>query len=295
MDVLVLGGTRFIGHAIVEAALRSGHELTLCNRGSNPGVFPQVERIRADRDRAAGMARIGGRRWDAVVDLSGYRPAQVRPVLDALGGAMPHYVYISTVSVYALPLAPGAGETAPLLQVDESIPSSDPRSYGGLKALSEELLHYRAADALTIVRPTIVIGPRDYTDRFGWWVRRVAGGRVPEPPRSEQPLQLIDVRDLASFIVRCIEERIFGTYNAVGPEEPLTLRSMIETVAAALQVTASTAPAADGGRLPLVIDDPVDDGVFQVSGAGAYRQGLSLTPLAESARDVLRWEGARSG
>lgn len=290
MQVLVLGGTRFVGRAIVEALLGRGHEVTLFNRGSKTQVFPRVRRITGDRDRASDVARIAEDRWDAIVDVSGYRPSQVRPVLDALGGALPHYVYISTVSVYAPRLAPDADEAAPLLRVDESIGSDDPHSYGGLKALCEGTLRERAGDSLTVIRPTVVIGPRDYTDRFAWWVHRVASGLVPDPPRPGQPVQLIDVQDLAMFTLRCVEQPIVGTYNAVGPQSPLTLRGMIDTIAAALDVSVTLEPIRAGARLPLVIDDPADDGSFQVSGAAAYRSGLALTPLAQSARAVHRWE-----
>lgn len=288
MRVLVLGGTRFVGRAIVEALLARGHEVTLFNRGSHAQVFPWLPRITGDRDRPSDVAGISGQRWDVIVDVSGYRPAQVRAVLDALGGAIPHYLYISTVSVYALPLAPDAGESAPLLQVDESIASADSRSYGGLKARCEAVLREQA-ESLTVLRPTVVIGARDDTDRFGWWVRRVANGQVPEPPRPGQPVQLIDVQDLAAFALRCVEQRILGTYNVVGPEEPLTVRGMIDTIAAALDVTVTMEPVRPGARLPLLLDDPAGDGAFQVSGAAARRSGLRLTPLAGSARVVFRW------
>ena len=295
MRILVLGGTRFIGHAVVEAALRNGHDVTLFNRGSDRTLFPQVARLIGDRNRPGDAARIGGQRWDAVVDISGYRPAQLRPVLDALGQDAPHYVFISTVSVYADGIGPGADETAPLLRVDESISGTDPHAYGGLKVLCEQELRSRIEGSLTVIRPTVVIGPRDYTDRFGWWVRRIAEGRVPAPPRPAQPVQLIDVQDLAAFVVRCIEHRIVGTYNAVAPREPLTLRGMIDAVVAALDMEQRLTLMDTGEtQLPLVIADPANDGAFQVSGEAAYRQGLSLTPIEDTARAVLRAEPRRS-
>jgi nucleoside-diphosphate-sugar epimerase len=299
MQILVLGGTRFVGRGIVEAALDRGHELTLFNRGStDPDAFrdnPNVHRVRGDR-RSNDISQIAESRWDAVVDVSAYGPDDIRPVLQALSDQTPQYVFISTVSVYLPNIPPGSDESAPLLQVPESIPSSDPRAYGGLKALCERELRDAAGDRLTILRPTVVIGPRDYTDRFGWWVKRIAAaGDLPVPRRLEQPVQLIDVRDLSVFAARTIDANILGTYNAVGPKEPATLGGMIAAVSAALGVAVRPVPGEDGSRFPLTLpEDGSADGLFSVSGAAAYRQGLTLRPLGDSARDVLEWESVRS-
>jgi len=299
MQILVLGGTRFIGRGIVEAALDRGHELTLFNRGStDPDAFrdkPTVHSLRGDR-RSEDIAQIAARRWDAVVDVSAYRPDDVRPVLRALSSQAPQYVFISTVSVYAPNIPPGSDETAPLLQVAETIPSSDPRAYGGLKALCEGELRNAIEERLTILRPTVVIGPRDYTDRFGWWVKRIAGRRdVPVPRRLDQPVQLIDVRDLSAFTVRTMDTKLLGAFNAVGPKEPMTLGDLIETVGTALGVAVRVRPSDGRSGAPLTLpDDGSADGYFSVSGAAAYRQGLTLRSIGDSARDVLEWESARS-
>jgi 2'-hydroxyisoflavone reductase len=299
MQILVLGGTRFIGRGIVEAALERGHELTLFNRGSSdPDAFrntPNVNSLRGDRH-TEDIAQIAERRWDAVVDVSAYRPDDLRPVLRALSNQAPHYVFISTVSVYASDIPPGSDESAPLLQVPESIPSSDPRAYGGLKALCERELRGAVEDRLTILRPTVVIGPRDYTDRFGWWVKRIArGGDLQVPRRLDQPVQIIDVRDLSAFTVRTMDMTLFGTYNAVGPKGPMTLAGMIETVGDALGVAVRLGPRDDASQFPLTLpEDGSADGYFSLSGAAAYRQGLTLRPIGDSARDVLPWESARS-
>jgi 2'-hydroxyisoflavone reductase len=183
-----------------------------------------------------------------------------------------------------------------LLQVPESIPSSDPRAYGGLKALCERELRDAVGGRLTILRPTVVIGPHDYTDRFGWWVKRIAGGRdLPVPRRLDQPIQLIDVRDLSAFTVRTVDMRLLGAYNAVGPKEPLTLRGMIDTVSTALGVAVRLAPNDENAHFPLTLpEDASADGYFSLSGAAAYGHGLALRPLGESARDVLEWESAAS-
>ena len=298
MDILVLGGTRFIGRTFVDIALSREHTLTLFNRGhTDPGLFPSVRRISGDRGDRDAVSQLAERTWDCILDISGYRPDQVRPVIDAAGGAGKHYVYVSTVSVYAEPMVPGALEDAPLLEVDESIPAGDPRAYGGLKALCEALLRSALADRLTVLRPTFVIGPHDYTDRFTWWVRRIArGGRMAVPRRLDQHLQLIEVRDLAAFAMRVIEQRILGTFNTVGPEQPLTIAAMIAAVQGALGVTIAPQPAGSGSSaaasFPLCIGDD-DDGSLQVSGAAARAHGLSLRALAGSVRDIRGWDLGR--
>jgi len=295
--VLVLGGTRFVGRAIVEAALSAGHEVTLFNRGSAPDLFPGARRILGDRD-TADIDRIAQATWDCVVDVSGYRPAQVRGVLHALGDRVSHYLFISTVSVYATPLPPGAAEDAPLIVVDETVPPGDPLAYGGLKVLCEQELRARLDGLLTVVRPTVVIGPHDTTDRFPWWVRLVArGGRIEVPARVDQPLQLIDAADLSAFVVRAIEQRVGGTFNVVGPAAPLTLRGLIDLLSVALDSNVEPVPAAGGAgaRIPLTTDpEGTADGLFAVSGEAAYRAGLTLRPLEQSAREVLSTEQARS-
>ena len=298
MDILVLGGTRFIGRTFVDIALSREHTLTLFNRGrSDAGLFPSVQRVTGDRSDRAAVAQLAAREWDCIVDISGYRPDQVRPVIEAAGGTAKHYLYVSTVSVYAEPVPPGALEDAPLLDVDQSIPASDARAYGGLKALCETLLRSSLGDRLSVLRPTFVIGPHDYTDRFTWWVRRVArGGRMAVPRRLDQHLQLLDVRDLAAFAVRVVEQRILGTFNTVGPEQPVTIAAVLEDVQRALEVTISPEPVdSDRGTatsFPLCIGD-ADDGSLQVSGAAARAQGLALRPLAESVRDIRAWDRAR--
>ena len=291
MKVLVLGGTRFVGRGIVEATLNAKHDVTLFNRGTDRAVFPSVHRIIGDRTKDA--AKLAAQDWDCVVDVSGYRPSEVRPVARAVHDRTQHYVYISTVSVYATPMPPGAGEDAPLMRVDASIPDTDPRSYGGLKALCESALRASLGDRLTVLRPTVVVGPHDYTNRFTWWVQQIArDGKLPVPDRLHQHVQLIDVRDLAAFVVRVVEERILGTFNTVGPREPLTLSGMIDVTQEAIAVHVELVSADDehvatSHHFPLVRPDSSDDSAYRVSGNAAYGAGLTLRPLVESARAVL--------
>ena len=290
MNILVLGGTRFIGRSFVDAALANGHQLTLFNRGVTPTDAPaSVRRIHGDRGDPGSVAPLAAG-WDCVVDFSGYRPDQVRPVLHAVASSAHHYLYISTVSVYAQPLPVDASEDAPLLDVPEDIAPQHPHASGALKACCERLLREALGARLTVVRPTVVIGPNDYTDRFTWWVRRIAaGGTVPVPRRLGQHLQLIDVRDLSAFLLLLAERAEAGTFNAVAPERPLTLGGMISTVSGALGVPITPQPVdagSDAEGLPLALGTE-DDSMFRVSGAPAYAHGLQPRPLAESARDVL--------
>jgi len=290
MNLLVLGGTRFVGRAIVEAALAGQHDVTLFNRGTASDVVPAARRITGDRGSAAAVARLSGSDWDAVVDVSAYRPTDVRSVLRELGNIQ-HYVFISTISVYAEPLQIGAEESAQLLQVSESIAADDPRAYGGLKVLCERELRDRLGERLTVLRPTVVIGPHDYTDRFPWWVRNIAaGGRMEVPGRLKQPVQLTDANDLADFAIRTVEQRIFGTFNTVGPKAAVTLGDMIEMLSAVLASQIDLVPVFGddvASRFPLVLAaDGSKDGWFSVSSAAALQRGLTLRPLTESALAV---------
>lgn len=299
MNLLIVGGTRFVGRAIVEAALAHDHAVTLFNRGSNAHVFSAVPRIIGDRNRDDDVAQLAGHEWDAVVDVSAYAPAQVRSLLDVVGGRTRHYLYVSTVSVYKLPVPPGANEAAPLLAVHEDIASDDPRAYGGRKVLCEEAARERIGDRLTVLRPTVVIGPGDYTDRFPWWLRHVAqGGRLAVPPRLEQPIQFIDAADLAAFAVHALEDQLFETFNTVGPHERLTLRGMIDVLSDVCDVHVELEPVSgtrERESFPLTLpSDGGTDGTFMVSGAAAHRHGLTLTPLVETAGAVLREQQALS-
>lgn len=291
MNLLVLGGTRFVGRAIVDATRRGGHQVTLFNRGTHRDVFPDLPRITGDRD-TDDIKRIGEQQWDAVIDVSAYHPRQVRSVLDALRGQRPHHVFISTVSVYADPVPEGSDESAALLEVDESIPRSDPTAYGGLKVLCERVMR-EATEHLTVLRPTVVIGPHDPTDRFAWWVARVArGGCIEVPVHADQPVQLIDAGDLGAFAVRAAENALRGTFNLTAPVQRLTLRAMVGIIADVAGVSVDAEPV-ESREFPLCIDSgPVDWGVFSLSSAAARAAGLRLRPLRDSAADVLHAIGA---
>src|SRR5437868_2476182 len=213
MRILVLGGTQFLGRHTVDVALARGHEVTMFNRGqTRPELFPDVEKLRGDRD--GDLGALSGREFDAVVDTSGYVPRIVRETIDALGD-VGHYSFVSAISVYADAPSPPT-ETSPVAELKE--PTEEWReAYGELKADCEDVVRERFPGAF-VPRPGLIVGPWDPTGRFTYWpMRLAASGRVlaPRPPSADT--QVIDARDLAEWIVRAAEERLGGTYNAVGP------------------------------------------------------------------------------
>jgi 2'-hydroxyisoflavone reductase len=226
LRLLVLGGTQFVGRALVSAALERGHEVTLFNRGmTNPGLFgTAVERIRGDRSKD--LSQLVGRSWDAVVDVAAYHPADVARSLDAVRTSADRYLFVSTVSVYAdQSIPPVEGAAVATLTGPED---RGPESYGARKAACERLLSDALDQRATIVRPGLIVGPHDPTDRFSYWPRRISqGGDVLAPGAPEDPLQFIDVRDLATFILLLAEQDHPGTFNATG--KMITFGSFLET------------------------------------------------------------------
>ncbi|HEV2041343.1 MAG TPA: NAD-dependent epimerase/dehydratase family protein [Casimicrobiaceae bacterium] len=221
MRILVLGGTVFLGRHIVAAALARGHDVTLFNRGrQNPHLFPEVEKLRGDRDGV--LSALNGRSFDGVIDPSGSRPEHIRAAVTALGGTNTHYTFISSISVYR-EFPPGRlfDENATLAEGDES--------FGALKARSEEALEAALPGRVARVRPGLIVGPHDPTDRFTYWPRRIAcGGEVLAPGRPDRPVQFVDVRDLAEWCVRIAEEHRVGAFNAVGPASTLTMAQLLD-------------------------------------------------------------------
>src|SRR5579871_5232277 len=220
--ILIIGGTRFMGYFATAYALERGHNVTLFNRGkSNPDAFPSAEKLRGDRDADVDLLR--GHRWDAVIDTSGYVPRVVRKSAELLKDVVGQYVFISSVSVYPNIERPGADESLPVsILADPTVEEITGETYGGLKVLCEQVVESTLPGRALIVRPGLIVGPRDPTDRFDYWVRRVAqGGEVLVPGTPDYPVQGIDARDLGEWIVRLVEARATGTFNAVGPTQKL--------------------------------------------------------------------------
>lgn len=313
MKILIIGGTVFVGRAITEVALAHGHAVTLLNRGSHLAAIPDgVEHLKLDRD--ADLSVLAGRRWDAVIDTCAYLPRQVRSLLGALSG-QPHYTLISSVSAHVDLSQPGVDETSPLSgpPADESI-KFDWKLYGPLKAGCELVAHELAGGRSLIVRPGIIVGPHDPTGRFGYWIRRMnSENEFIVPDDDVSVLQVIDVRDLAAWIVPLVEQRVADTYLAVGPKQPLYFREFIETGLAALQSKATPVwvplpilEDVEGSKvlgepdypipLPLWLPGIVikNAGMFAIDGRKAWTAGLSLRPLAETILDVCAYESSLS-
>jgi len=300
MNLLVLGGTRFVGRHIVQAARERGHTVTLFNRGkSDPNLFPDVETLIGDRN--GDLSALQGRHWDAVIDTSGYVPRVVRASAELLAAAAEHYTFISTISVYADDIAPHADEDAPLRELDDpSVEEVTGETYGGLKVLCERAVREVFPEAC-IVRPGLVVGPHDPTDRFTYWPHRVAqGGEVLAPGGPDVPVQFIDARDLAAWTVACTEARRGGVYNAVTPADSLTFGELLTTCR---QVSGSDArftwveegflreQGVTPDDLPLWL--PEHSAFFRLSSERAVDAGLSFRPLEATVRDTLAWDRAR--
>jgi len=302
--LLILGGTVFVGRHIVRAAQERGHEVTLFNRGqSNPDLFPGVEQLRGDRD--GDLSALDGGRWDAVVDTGGYVPRVVRASAERLAGNVDHYTFISSLSVYSDFSAEGLVESSPVATIeDPAVEEVTGETYGPLKALCEQVVQEVYGDGALVVRPGLIVGPHDPTDRFTYWPVRVArGGDVLAPGAPERPVQFIDARDLAAWSVRMIEEGRSGIYNATGPEGGLP---MGEVLAACRRVSESDARFlwVDGdfllerdvqpwSEMPLWLTGEDAVGFGSVNVEKAVADGLRFRPLGETAGDTLAWARQR--
>jgi 2'-hydroxyisoflavone reductase len=295
MQILVLGGTQFLGRHVVDAALARGHDVTLFNRGqTRPDLFPDVEKLHGDRD--GDLAALEGRSFDAVVDTSGYVPRIVQETIDALG-AVGHYTFVSSISVYADVSTPPT-EESPVAELKE--PTEEWReAYGELKALCEDVVRERFPNAF-IPRPGLIVGPWDPTGRFTYWpVRLAAGGRVLAPAPPDADAQVIDARDLAAWIVSAAESGLGGTFNAVGPR--MRRDELIDACRSDAEVELvwvegdflTEHEVGEWMELPLWLHSPEYAGMLSVDPARAFAAGLTTRPVAESARDTLEW--VRSG
>jgi 2'-hydroxyisoflavone reductase len=301
VKLLLLGGPKFAGRALIEAALAGGHEVTTFNRGqTNPGLFPEVEELHGDR--GGDLAPLRGRAWDAVLDTSANVPQHPRASAELLADAVGHYTLVSSISVYADRSRP-IDEDVPLKAVAEEQPEdellSDYSNYGALKVLCEQAVEEHFAGRALVVRPGLIVGPHDPTDRFTYWPRRAErGGAVLAPAPADNPIQVIDVRDLAEWMLRMVEEGRTGVFNATSPAGSLDFGSMLDACGASEVVWVDEAFLLERGVEPWS-DVPVwipagdlDVHYFlRVDVSRAVAAGLAFRPLKETAREVPEWTG----
>ena len=319
MRILIVGGSIFLGRHVVEAALAGGHQVTTFSRGRHIAeTHPDVEYLRGDRH--ADVSALQGRSWDAVIDTCGYTPGSVERVMDTLdAGRIAHYTFVSSISVYAEFPPAGSDEdtrvatmTAEQLADMEAVATGARASartygefYGALKALSEQAAERRMPGRVLNVRPGLIVGPYDYTDRFTYWVRRIAqGGEVLTPSPPGRRVRVIDARDLAQWIVRCAEARTAGVLNASGAEDGLTFGRMLESCRTISGSDARFSWIDEGylleqgvqpwSELPLWIPGQ-DNGIFEVRNDKAIAAGLTFRPLDDTVRDTLEWDRGRPG
>jgi 2'-hydroxyisoflavone reductase len=297
LEILVMGGTGFIGPHIVRAALNNGHNVTLFNRGrTSASVFPELETITGDRNTAA-IEQLAGRRWDAVIDTSAYFPRSVNMTLDALGENVEHYVLISTISVYTTWSIADMDESAPVRRIADSTIEEirQPATYGALKALCEDAANARMQGRVTNVRPGFIVGPGDETDRLTYWPVRVSrGGEVLAPGTGGDYVQFIDVRDLADWLVNCLEHKVIGTFNAHAGARQLTMAGLLDSCRElpdeTAEITWVDSSFLEQHRVIPQVDMPIWlPGGMQLSAERARSNGLSLRAVTETIADTYDW------
>jgi 2'-hydroxyisoflavone reductase len=308
LDILILGGTGFLGPQQVEYALARGHKLTLFNRGHKDATLygDRVEVLIGDRDSkiGAGLSALEGTRgWDAVIDNSGYVPRHVRDAAQLLKGRVPHYLFVSTVAAYE-GVGPGCLETSPLRPLtNPENEKVNAQSYGELKAEGDRIVREVYGSVATVVRPTYVIGPGDETDRFTYWAARTAeGGTVVGPRADAKGLQTVDVRDLCPWMVTLLERDQSGIFNAAAPPMPWdgVLEALRPLSEGAVRFVRPPAAIIEELKLDFPLVEPTTSGgLFANEGASfdgskALHAGLNYRPLSESGRATLEWWRAQT-
>lgn len=308
MRILILGGTVFLGRALTDAALARGHAATHFHRGVSAGSDDRVETLIGDREAVPFMQGIAGSRtWDAVVDTSGYLPQVVSRSCEALARSVGTYAFISSISAYASFASQGFDEDAPLQPDPVPWPAErTPELYGALKAACERVVSRALGERALIVRPGLIVGPYDPTDRFTWWPWRAAkGGAFAAPGRRERRVQFVDVRDVAEWIVAMLERSRYGTFHVTGPRDTTTMGELIDACCAATSTSAAPRWIPDDFLLeqgirpwvemPLWLpeSDPAYRGFMSASIERAAGEGLAFRPLARTVTDTLEWARKR--
>lgn len=307
LRILILGGTGFLGPATIDAALARGHSVTMFNRGrTRPEMYPQVARLHGDRDpkKGDGLKELENGRWDVVIDNSGYYPRHVEASAALLSSRCGHYIYISSVSAYAEPNPINGREDAPLATMpDPSVEEMgrDFENFGPLKALCERAAQAAMPGRTTIVRPGYIVGPDDPSGRFAYWpVKFNGGGKVIVPGSPDDPVQVIDVRDLGEWLVKLAEDGTMGVFTATGPAEPLKWGDVIGACVKASNAdpkpravwvnSDAVIKAGALGQYPIWLA-PVGGyaGFHTWSNEGAMKAGLKFRPVADTVRDTLAW------
>lgn len=316
MKILILGGTKFLGRHLIDAALNNNHEVTLFNRGRKYGNehVPTVEQIHGDRH--SDLEKLSGRRWDAVIDTSGYLPQTVEASAKFLRDKTNQYVFISSGSVYADTSQPDYDETTPTAKLTKeqksAIEKIDPKTelngltlgehYGALKTVCEETIEQEMPGKVLNVRAGMIVGAFDWTDRFNYWVMRVArGGRVLAPGSGESFVQLVDARDLSEWIVQMIEENENGVFNVTGKPFELNFGEMLDAIKTATGSDAEFVWAEEKflagnsvklwSEMPFYLSDSDESArnFLTMNVDKALSKNLKFRPLQETITDVLNW------
>jgi 2'-hydroxyisoflavone reductase len=297
MDLLILGGTGFIGPHIVREAISRGHRVTIFTRGRRDAELPP-EVIRLVGDRNGKLDALVGKRWDAVIDDSATNPDWVQQSTQLLKDSVGRYLFTSSTGVYYPYLTRGVDESTPV-RYEQSDPKDGSESYAVSKARCERTVMQTFGDRGVVVRPTYIVGPGDTTDRFPYWPVRIArGGEVLAPGRRDDPVQVIDVRDLAAFMVRLLEDGRSGAYNAAGPRSTLTMPAFLETARKAVGSDARFTYVDDYDFLaahgivysvPWVMLRGNENGHTSAKNDRALAAGLTFRPLEATVRDTLAW------
>lgn len=305
LKILILGGTSFLGPHLVEELQEHGHEVSLFNRGTqNSSILSTVEKLQGNRD--GDLSAFKGRQWDAIIDTSGHLPRVVEASSKVLAEATNHYTFISTIGVYKDFSKLDIDEAYPLAKLsDEKSEEITEKTYGALKACCEDVICRYFPNQSLIIRPGLIVGPLDPTDRFTYWpVRVVEGGRILAPGKPTQNLQFIDVRDLAKWIVLMVERQAIGIYNATGPATPITFEQLIEEC----QEFSKQDIAIQWIDEDFLIKNDVRDwvevplwlsykrnmpGFLDINVQKAIQAGLTFRPLSETISSILAWDSSR--
>lgn len=306
MNILIIGGTKFVGRHIAEKTIANGHSITLFNRGeTNPDILPKAVKLVGDRD--GNMKALEGRTWDCVIDTCGYFPRIVRQSANLLKDAVGMYMFISTISVYEDEGKMSLPEDGELKTIeDKTVEEIREDTYGALKVLCEQAILDAYGDRALIVRPGLIVGPYDPTDRFTYWIRHMKqAGPMLVPDVPDQPVQYIDGRDLAKFVIKLIENNVSGVYNATGPKEKLTLGKFLKLSCEITNGVAEFVNVPDAFLRELDDVEPFRDipfwmstehepyGMMQADLRKAIDAGLTFTSLERTIADTLAWDATR--